>query len=195
MSAGRWPRCGSGQSSQRNDITALRSALERIENPDGVLRGTIRRGPVAPARPEPSLCIPEASASWAHRHLVLGASSVPLDARPHVARPQRRPQPSATQRPIQIPRDRPNKLSGVRAHAVVRFVGDAGGHDGDDRPPIDAASSSGPPQDWCCAICLRTTWAKVRLSRMPHCGHTFHSACVDKWFLVAADCPYCRQPV
>jgi len=181
------------------DVNELRSMLSRAENADGVLRGrTVRRssgprpaaGAAAEVRHSPSPpAVPAAPLSV----LIMGGTRRDLEPRPLPAfrAQQQRPAPSLTERPLVLPRDREKKLSAKRALAIEQFVG-LPPPSGDD----NGLNSGCPPSDdWCCAICLKTTWAKAQLSRMPRCGHTFHSACVSKWFQRADDCPICRQVV
>ena len=43
-----------------------------------------------------------------------------------------------------------------------------------------------------CSICLRDVPVKTFLMRLP-CGHTFHAACINKWFQNKKSCPMCRH--
>ena len=194
MESRRWTRCGSGGGrtgatlggrtsalthatasfSDGTTITELRAGLSRAENPHGVLRGRVRPNPasinaiVAPSRRPSSSSNPP---STNHDAIVsITGQHLNLLEQPQPAQPPPRPRP--------IPPERPDRLRAGRAAAVVKFRGD-----------------ENRPDDWCCAICLRTDWHKHALSRMPKCGHVFHTSCVAKWFERASICPTCRQPV
>lgn len=46
-----------------------------------------------------------------------------------------------------------------------------------------------------CSICLCEFQVKDRVKRLP-CGHLFHKACLDPWFLdVTSSCPVCKQHI
>ena len=176
----RWPRCGSAQPgtvhmrqnapSHQATVRALRGALERAEHPQGVLHGgSVRRAAAPAGAGEPRRTQPSGAS--------IGISGTEALLRPS---PARSLPPRPREGPLVIPRDREKRLPTRREHAVVRFAGR-------DAPPTEP--------DWQCAICLRSDWCTERLARMPHCGHVFHGACIDRWFARASDCPYCRVPV
>ena len=46
-----------------------------------------------------------------------------------------------------------------------------------------------------CSICLCEFQVNDRVKRLP-CGHLFHKACLDPWFLdVTSSCPVCKQHI
>lgn len=46
-----------------------------------------------------------------------------------------------------------------------------------------------------CSICLCEFQVKDRVKRLP-CGHLFHKACLDPWFLdVTSSCPVCKRHI
>uniref|UniRef100_A0A453LKV9 RING-type domain-containing protein n=1 Tax=Aegilops tauschii subsp. strangulata TaxID=200361 RepID=A0A453LKV9_AEGTS len=44
-----------------------------------------------------------------------------------------------------------------------------------------------------CAICLAEFTRGDEVRVLPHCGHGFHTACVDAWLLSSTTCPSCRR--
>jgi len=52
----------------------------------------------------------------------------------------------------------------------------------------------GPTSDMSCAVCLSEFEENDMLRRLP-CGHSFHTACVDKWLTQNKVCPLCVQDV
>ena len=181
MAAQRWPRCGSGVAgSAQSDITALRHGLAMAENPSGVLRGTLQRRPA----PRPTVTAwSTSSTAAAPSQPLVAMSGVPLQLLPATQPARSRAPPNRVPPTMLTKEQHEMRLPGRRAHAVIKF---RGGGDNDEH---------GPSADWCCAICLRTTWDRHDLSRMPRCGHTFHTRCCNKWFERSSDCPFCRQPV
>jgi hypothetical protein len=49
-----------------------------------------------------------------------------------------------------------------------------------------------PPADGLCAICQDTMTTSTRLT---HCGHHFHQACITQWFGTSVRCPVCRNDI
>jgi hypothetical protein len=48
----------------------------------------------------------------------------------------------------------------------------------------------------CCAVCLSNFRINSKVKKLPHCGHIFHSKCIDMCFRkTAMKCPICRDPV
>lgn len=43
-----------------------------------------------------------------------------------------------------------------------------------------------------CSICLEQLDNSQFKYRLP-CGHTFHRDCIDRWFKIKHNCPYCRK--
>ena len=204
--SGRWARCGSGSGSASSDIAALRAGLHRAENPQGVLRGSVR-----PEPPDRVAALLAAQGTASDAFSVFGDSSRgrgdgtttgPIIDRTNSSRSgcvaaapvsitgMQISMSVASRRPSVPVQPRPQPLDGNekalelrRKHKVIRFVG--GSSDGIELPDAE----------WVCAICLSNRWARVQLARMPRCEHCFHSSCVDKWFLRSGKCPSCRQPV
>lgn len=46
-----------------------------------------------------------------------------------------------------------------------------------------------------CAVCLGELEDQELVRLLPNCRHTFHVACIDKWFVAHASCPVCRAPI
>ncbi|KAI4341673.1 hypothetical protein MLD38_026367 [Melastoma candidum] len=46
-----------------------------------------------------------------------------------------------------------------------------------------------------CAVCLSEFEEGDHGRQLPNCGHSFHMACIDKWFGTNTSCPLCRAPV
>lgn len=58
-----------------------------------------------------------------------------------------------------------------------------------------AAAGDGTTVTITCSICLDDMHSGEQARDLP-CGHMFHSACVDSWFLSKQrKCPICRQDV
>ncbi|GAU23557.1 hypothetical protein TSUD_40350 [Trifolium subterraneum] len=43
-----------------------------------------------------------------------------------------------------------------------------------------------------CTVCLSEYQGEDTLRILPHCGHSFHMACIDLWLQQNATCPVCR---
>lgn len=46
-----------------------------------------------------------------------------------------------------------------------------------------------------CAVCLSEFEDGEAGRRLPKCGHSFHTDCIDMWFHSHSTCPICRSPV
>mmetsp|Transcript_21404 Transcript_21404/g.31267 ORF Transcript_21404/g.31267 Transcript_21404/m.31267 type:complete len:87 (+) Transcript_21404:2-262(+) len=47
-----------------------------------------------------------------------------------------------------------------------------------------------------CPICLGgfdPTESSHQLRRLDHCGHTFHSSCLQTWLATKTNCPVCKH--
>ncbi|CAH9089099.1 unnamed protein product [Cuscuta europaea] len=43
-----------------------------------------------------------------------------------------------------------------------------------------------------CSVCLTVLQDGETVRDLPHCGHTFHAECIDRWFCTQSSCPICR---
>ncbi|KAL1535829.1 RING-type E3 ubiquitin transferase [Salvia divinorum] len=43
-----------------------------------------------------------------------------------------------------------------------------------------------------CSICLNDIRGGEGYRKLPQCGHSFHSRCIDAWFRSHSTCPLCR---
>jgi hypothetical protein len=48
------------------------------------------------------------------------------------------------------------------------------------------------PEDTTCSICQDELSCATRIR---HCGHTFHSSCINEWFSMNPRCPVCRHDI
>ncbi|KAK4724867.1 hypothetical protein R3W88_027646 [Solanum pinnatisectum] len=46
-----------------------------------------------------------------------------------------------------------------------------------------------------CVVCLGELEDQDLVRLLPICRHTFHVACIDKWFVAHSSCPVCRAPI
>lgn len=46
-----------------------------------------------------------------------------------------------------------------------------------------------------CVICLGELEEGDMARLLPSCGHVFHVACIDDWFMAHTSCPICRSPI
>lgn len=84
--------------------------------------------------------------------------------------------------PPNEPINRRDKLSEVEVNAMFpsfRFT----------KRETDALCAVG---DASCSVCLCSFEEGELLRRLP-CGHSYHSACLDRWLLTNASCPRCRK--
>ena len=60
---------------------------------------------------------------------------------------------------------------------------------------ISAATESTSPEDDSgnCAICQESLTGSV--TRIRHCGHSFHPNCITEWFTRSVHCPNCRHDI
>ena len=60
---------------------------------------------------------------------------------------------------------------------------------------ISAATESTSPEDDAgnCAICQESLTGTV--TRIRHCGHSFHPNCITEWFSRSVHCPNCRHDI
>lgn len=47
-------------------------------------------------------------------------------------------------------------------------------------------------EDTQCAVCLGDYQPNEKLQQLPHCKHSFHVQCIDKWLANNTTCPICR---
>lgn len=48
--------------------------------------------------------------------------------------------------------------------------------------------------DSTCAICMDEYDEESKITKM-HCGHSYHTECINEWLTKSAVCPYCKQPI
>ncbi|KAK8914560.1 putative RING-H2 finger protein ATL53 [Platanthera zijinensis] len=46
-----------------------------------------------------------------------------------------------------------------------------------------------------CSVCLSALVDGELVRQMPHCLHTFHVLCIDRWLAWHCSCPLCRADV
>nr|GLL41624.1 hypothetical protein DM860_011449 [Ipomoea trifida] len=45
----------------------------------------------------------------------------------------------------------------------------------------------------CCSICLEGFMRGMVITKLPHCSHRFHNACIAQWLHKNPTCPICRR--
>ncbi|XP_073121999.1 RING-H2 finger protein ATL2-like [Henckelia pumila] len=63
----------------------------------------------------------------------------------------------------------------------------------DSLPVYRHSSETGIPSE--CAVCLSEFEEDEVVRHLPKCGHSFHTECIDMWFISHSTCPLCRSPV
>ncbi|OEL22758.1 hypothetical protein BAE44_0016224 [Dichanthelium oligosanthes] len=60
-------------------------------------------------------------------------------------------------------------------------------------PAFEYQRKAGPAEQ--CAVCINVVRDGETVRRLPACGHTFHTTCVDGWLRAHPTCPMCRADV
>mmetsp|Transcript_14830 Transcript_14830/g.22656 ORF Transcript_14830/g.22656 Transcript_14830/m.22656 type:complete len:291 (-) Transcript_14830:189-1061(-) len=58
--------------------------------------------------------------------------------------------------------------------------------------PLATVADEKEPQ-LTCNICLEDFQKGDEIRKLPHCSHTFHKQCIDRWLSQVASCPICKK--